>query len=171
MQKNIILKNVTGKTHQRGQTLIEIIIATGIIALVMTSIVAVITVSVKNTAEAKAKSVATKYAQEAMEFFRAQRTLLGWETFVAGLPANGAQKSYCMVTVPSLTTQYTSIVGRVCDASRNADYVDVKRTFLRQADLQMISSDQVNVTVHVDWQDGAFPRTEKIVQEFHRNVN
>jgi len=79
------LFNSPGSFSQRkrhfsaGTTLIEILVAAAILGLVMTSIVAVITLSVKNAAEAKERSLATKYSQEGMELFRRQKNVMGWE--------------------------------------------------------------------------------------------
>jgi len=65
--------------NQTGSSLIEVIVATGVIALVLTALVAGMTVSLQTSAEAKYRSQAIKRGQEAMEVFRRERTL--WRFF------------------------------------------------------------------------------------------
>ena len=54
--------------HNTGSTLIEVIIAVGVVALVMITVVSIITVSVRDTVLAKSKLLGTRYTQEGMEF-------------------------------------------------------------------------------------------------------
>ncbi|MFH2118127.1 MAG: hypothetical protein ABII10_00095, partial [Candidatus Paceibacterota bacterium] len=84
--------------NQTGSSLIEVIVATGVIALVLTTLVAGMTVSLQTSAEAKYRSQAIKRGQEAMEVFRRERTLLGWDSFVAQFTSGS---TYCLQTLPS----------------------------------------------------------------------
>jgi type II secretory pathway pseudopilin PulG len=155
------------KKKNQGSTLIEIIVATGIVALVMTSVVAVVTVSVRNSAQAKAKGIATKYSQEAMEFFRRQRTQLGWESFVKVFQDDGSTIDYCLTAIPADSVAFETLQGGDCAPTA---FVDSRNIFQRHAEVQVVSSDQVNVTVQVTWLDGEVNRESHITQEFRRSL-
>ncbi len=153
------------KKKQAGQTIIEIIVATGIVALVMTSIVALVSVSIKGASEAKSKAIATKYDQEVMEFFREQRSLLGWESFLAVFPQSGSKTTYCFATLPATTLAFTQMIASPCS---NA-YVDPMKIFTRQADVQVNTVNGqkvVDVTAYVTWMDGVHLRNFSIAQQF-----
>jgi type II secretory pathway pseudopilin PulG len=93
---------MTRKIHtpkNAGQTIVEIVIAIGVVGLVMTTVVGAITVSLRNTSRAKAKALATKYTQEGIEYFRTQRNLLGWESFLEVLQQRKGA-NFCMATLP-----------------------------------------------------------------------
>lgn len=163
---------ISPRQWQRGQTIIEVIIATGIVALVMTAIVSVITVSIVNTAQAKSRSLGTKYGQEAMEFFRRQRSELGWETFVSTIEADGSSVSYCLTTIPATTQAFQNLTHHPCVSTNTNDYVvDQGRAkiFQRQADMTVTTSGTsktVYITVNVTWQEGDQTRTSKVAQKF-----
>lgn len=58
---------------EKGQTLVEVVVALGVAVLVIIALVAATTTSVRNAQFAKNQSLATKYAQEGMEKVRALR--------------------------------------------------------------------------------------------------
>jgi|SRR5579859_1155137 len=164
MEQSQVTHNMR-KKRQSGQTIIEIIVATGIVALVMTSIVALVSVSIKDASESKSKAIATKYDQEAMEFFREQRSLLGWESFLAVFPQNGSKVTYCLATLPATTLAFTQMSAGAC----NNAYVDPMKIFTRQTDVQVNTVNGqkvVDVTVYVTWMDGLHLRNFSIAQQF-----
>ena len=65
----------------QGQTLVEVIIALAITILVISSLVVGVVVAIKNARFAKNQSLATKFAQEAMEGARLYRDQYGWDQF------------------------------------------------------------------------------------------
>lgn len=58
---------------EKGQSLFEVILATGISALIITGIVAMATNSIQNSAYARDKSLASNYVTETMEWLRKER--------------------------------------------------------------------------------------------------
>ncbi|MBL7158914.1 type II secretion system protein [Candidatus Microgenomates bacterium] len=65
----------------KGQTLVEMVVTLAVAVMVISSLVVGVTVSIKNTRFAKNQSLATKYAQEAMEQVRLDRDQDGWIAF------------------------------------------------------------------------------------------
>lgn len=65
-----------------GQTLVEIVVAIGVVVLLVTGLVAGATMTIKSAQYSRAKSSAVRYSQEALEKARALRDS-GWEGFMA----------------------------------------------------------------------------------------
>lgn len=145
---------------QRGSSLIEIVVATGVMALVLTAIVAGLTLSLKTNAESKYRSQATKRAQEAMEVFRRERTLLGWDVFEGEFISGG---TYCLKNLPAPKQAFTS-----GECGTDDSLVISGLDFYREATVVTNTIDpnnpQVSVTVSVQWSSG----NVTIVQDFRR---
>jgi type II secretory pathway pseudopilin PulG len=184
-----------------GQTIVEIVIAIGVVGLVMTTVVGVVSVSLRNTARAKAKTLATKYTQEGIEYFRAQRNLMGWETFFQTLQQRQGA-NFCMTTLPYTigsqvdvsekafennkykdkqkyeeTTQLThnggleDLPNRMCAPN---EYVDAANIYQRRGTVNTATSggqDVVTVSITVTWNDGDRTQTSKATVEFRKNQN
>lgn len=58
---------------EMGQSLFEVVVAIAISALVMVSVVALATLAVRNTTFSKNKTLASRYAEEALEWLRNER--------------------------------------------------------------------------------------------------
>ena len=145
---------------QQGSSLIEVVVATGVMALVLTAIVAGMTLSLKTSAESEYRSQAVKRGQEAMEVFRRERTLLGWDVFEAGFISGGA---YCLQTLPAPKEAF--VLGE-CSDDQNLVISGVD--FYREAwvDINDLDPDnpQLQVTVSVRWASGSV----ELVQVFRR---
>ena len=63
-----------------GQTLYEVIIAIGIVAIILVGAISLSTVGIRNSSFARNNSVATKYAQGGIEWLREQRDR-DWDEF------------------------------------------------------------------------------------------
>jgi len=64
-----------------GQSLVEMVIAIGVVLIIIVTLVAVTTISVRNASFSRNQSLATKYAQETIEKVRAYREQNSWEDF------------------------------------------------------------------------------------------
>jgi type II secretory pathway pseudopilin PulG len=158
---------------QKGQSLIEIIVAIGIVALVMTALVSAISLSVKNTAEAKAKAVATKYSQEGMEFLIEQRNALGWEAFLAALQTDAGATTtvtYCLPTpLPTTISGFVALGNGSCTSTQ---FADSRGIFQRKAVITLpAGGTQINITVSVTWSDGNLNRTSQVLEILRKNLN
>lgn len=84
------------KNSKLGQSMFELLVAVFIIALTLTAIVSLVTTSISNTTFSKDKTLAAKYTQEAVEWFREQRDS-NWGTFKARSSPSGS--NYCLNTL------------------------------------------------------------------------
>lgn len=138
---------------QRGQTLIELLIATLIVGLVVTSVAAGLTYAVKNTAEVRYRESATSLGQDVIEFFRRERASVGWNQFVASLPDD--QSTYCFQTVPTtLTDIFTSPFPGSCATNEIVTLPSgqMNADFLREVLVNDVAGGKrVEITVTVKW--------------------
>ncbi len=67
--------------QNKGQSLVEVVLALGVAVVVILALVRATVVSMRNANFAKNESLATKYAQEAIESVRLLRDKSDWETF------------------------------------------------------------------------------------------
>jgi Tfp pilus assembly protein PilV len=94
--------------NMKGQSLIEVLVALGIIAIVVTTIASIITSSLGNTNYSKDLNTATKYAQDGLEVTRSIRdgnyttfaTLSGTFCLDQNATTFGASQSNC--TTPNI---------------------------------------------------------------------
>lgn len=84
------------KTNRAGQSMFELLVAIFIIALTLTAVVGLVTTSISNTTFSKDKTLAAKYTQEAVEWFREQRDS-NWGTFKGKSSLSGS--NYCLNTL------------------------------------------------------------------------
>ena len=119
--------------RNRGQSLVEVLVAVGIISLVLVAIVAGVTLAIKNASFSKNQTSATRYAQEAMEWLRNQRDQ-DWNAFVG---RNG--RAYCLNNLSWSTGSCEYVLGGI---------------FKREAILSgLVTDPRIEVKVTVSWQD------------------
>ncbi|MBT4124430.1 MAG: hypothetical protein HN981_01470 [Candidatus Pacebacteria bacterium] len=149
---------------QKGSSLIEIIVAVGVMALVLTAIVASLTLSLKTNAESEYRSQAVKRAQIAMEAFRRERTLLGWEGFSDSLRDN---TTYCFQTIPAPKEAF---VAGACEATDTI--VISSQEFFREAEVvvdeTVPSEPQIRVKITVSWSTNDSVKDVELVQTFRK---
>lgn len=148
---------------QAGQSIVEVLVATAVVAVVMTAIAAAMTVSVKNTAQAKYRSLGTQLAQENLEVFRRERDRLGWETFYEVLDDDGSIGTYCFSQTLPTTAQ--NFVDLTATASCENGFALVGTTFTRSVQYQLDSTDQVTLRSTVTWLDADNVREVELVQQ------
>jgi|GEM_PF-1189894 len=150
----------------RGAALLEVIIAIGIVTLVMTTLVSLMTVSLKSASFSQAKTLGTKYSQEGMESVRQMRSVLGWDSFVATLQADGSSMTYCLSTVPQTAVQFTALTNSPCTTTQ---FVDAKSLFQRSAIISVTtigSRTSVSVTITTTWNDSGISKQSTLSQQF-----
>lgn len=147
-----------------GQSIIEVLIATGVVGAILTAVAATLTFSVKNSAENKYRSVATTKAQEAIEVFRRERAFLGWETFIDALGSGGV---YCLNVLPSNSTAFASLTSSECEAG----VAEAGTEFTREAVVTFPTASSVRIQAIVTWYDGAIERDVTVTQELYQSAN
>ncbi len=126
----------------KGQSLIEVLVALGIISLIVTGVATIITQSLSNTQFSKDQEAATKYAQEGLETVRSVRNS-NYATFatLSGRYCLGANSQSLGATQPSCT-------------------VPNVETFIREIRIEQTPGCNTNaakVTATVSWTDGKCP--------------
>ncbi len=135
---------VTNMTLHQGNSLIEVVVAAAIVALILVGLVNVTTTNLSNSQYSRNKTLATKYADEALEWIRIQRDALGWDAL--SYFASASPPDYCMNT---LVWTY----GGLCD---NTD-ARIDELFHRDVNLYLdpLETGKITVTVKVSWVQGA----------------
>lgn len=145
------------KKYQAGQTLIEVILVTVIVASVLTALAASVSMSSRNTSKNKELSMATSLVQETLEMFHKERYALGWATFQSAL----LDGTYCFNTLPSTSADFVASSLGECAA----EDVITDTNYQREATLTILA-DQVKVVSTVTWIDGDQERQVQAEQTF-----
>lgn len=134
------MKGLLPKKKDLGQTLFEVVVAVSVAVLVITGILTAIVLSSANAEFARRQAEATRYAQEAIEWLRAERDR-GWSSF-----ASRAQTpAWCLKTL-SWDTQVP------CRPNDSDDMI-ADTSYWREVRFERINDNQYGVTVTVSWQD------------------
>lgn len=128
---------------QHGQTLVEVVVSIFVISLILIALMSAVNFSLTNTQYAKNKAIATKYAQEAVEWLRSERDS-SWNTFYNRSSIAG--RTYCVKSVPSWP-----MTEGVCNSG---DYIN-NTYFLRQIVLTRSGADKVLINVNISWSQGS----------------
>lgn len=133
---------------QSGSTVIEVLIATTVVAFALTGLAVLMTSNVKNSAEADYREAAAGIAQDAMERIRQRKTTVAWATFL-GAPYTDTG---CSTTIKKYNTDFW------VDCSPSSG-----------------SGDSITITTEVCWPESIGPTctgstfSTKIIQRFYNN--
>lgn len=103
-----------------GQTLIELLMALGAGVLIVLAIVGGLIMAGKNSQFAKNQNLATRYAQEGVEFIRSQRDKLGWSVF----KTNYSGQPQCISSNGSFTALANGCSKIANIFTRSATFID-----------------------------------------------
>ena len=109
-----------GRKKLSGQSLLEVIVALAVTTLVLTSLVSATVVSVRNARFAKNQSLATKYAQEALERVRIYRDQSDWDNIFK--TESNCENPPNLSTLPLL---YNRVINCSLDAGERRMTVEV----------------------------------------------
>lgn len=138
---------------QKGQSLLETVIATGMVAMVLVSLINIMTVALANVQFSRNNGLAGKYAQETVEWLRSERDK-SWANFYAQAAASPGV-TYCLPTV-GVWPAAGSCTNSVID-----DQYDI---FSREMTLTRdpLLADRILVVVRVSWLQGSRPENVTI---------
>lgn len=127
---------------QDGQSLLEAVVGTALVTIVLTALVSALNYSLSNTQNSRTRALATKYAQEAVEWLREERDQ-NWFTFYSQRATDGS-RTYCIQNIgtwpgsgPCGSNSYipgtnlrreVTLDGNGTDPGQNQDRVDVTVT-------------------------------------------
>ncbi len=141
------------KTTLSGQTIIEILIASAIIAILLISLTTLSSYSVKSSNYAKQLNQATDYSHQLADWLRNQKQTLGWTSFLQLLQedTNNDYVTYCFNNLPDSLTSFRSLTNSVCP--QNSFILNTP--FQRQATFDLSQTNQGIITVDIttSWHD------------------
>lgn len=141
--------NSVQRRNEAGQTLIEILIAVAVVMLVLVAIVSRVVDAVANANFARNQVMATRFAQEGIEWTRSQRDRLGWAGFVTAL--DGDPVTYCVLDLAS-NPQLEAMTPGVCSGTISGTLFS-REVEIDFTDVPDPEGDFVRVEVRVVWQD------------------
>ena len=149
------MKFVLNKKIQRkaGNTIIEVLVATAVVGVILTALAVSMSSSIQNSAEAQYREIATRYAQDAMETIRKDKTILSWNSF----SDNSHNGTWCTPTASSFTglTTLTVTTSESAVATRCSGYRPSgnSNTYYRIVTMSNVGG-SVKVVVKVYWNMG-----------------
>lgn len=152
---------MSNTNRQVGSTLVEVLIAVSIIALVLTAVGSMISMSIRLADSNEKKQLALQKAQEAMEFFRKERLVNSWHGFTTPLVDNS---TYCVSSLPASMAGMTAKLGICADS----DLLEAARyRFRREATVEFSPGDNgVNLRIDMNWNDGNKAKSLSLEQGF-----
>jgi len=139
-----------------GQSLVEIIVAVGLIFTAVVALLGLATLSMKGSGFGLRKAQATKLANEEMEFLRAYRDDHGWGTLCSTVEGD-CEGSNCYATPGNIT------VGDVDDS--NSPFIRYFRARNVNCSGDPNQPDVLRLDVYVEWSAHGEDKTVKISSE------
>jgi type II secretory pathway pseudopilin PulG len=140
-------------THNSGQTLIEIIVAIGLVIMVLITLVSALTLGIRNNQFAKDQALAKNRVREATEWFRSLRQQMGWDSFYTMITNDGPSITYCLQYLPTTINDAESLGNQPCGF---LEILPGSTSFYRNAIITIPAgtTDEVDVQVEVSWTSG-----------------
>lgn len=132
-----------------GQSLFEVIVAVGMVAIILMGIVSLAASSVRNSSFSRNNTLATKYAQEEIEWLREQRDT-SWTDFLDSINTGSCSGSFSWGSGCQIDNLFVRNATFVCS------YFDVIIPATSPVACDSLSSPMANIvdiTVSVSWQD------------------
>lgn len=143
------------KKIKSGQSILEVVIATTMISIAIIAALGLTNQSQKSSNYAKLLDQATSYNNQAADYFRNQKHLLGWASFTEKITSDagtGNTTTYCLNTMPdSSTITFDSLTASSCDESdRIAATIFTREVNISTLDL---ASGNIEIVITTTWPD------------------
>lgn len=126
--------------YQRGQSLVEIVVILGVVAVLVTGLVGVSSSALRASESGKSRTRATKYAAQGLELTRRLRDS-GWTTFYTyGNTDPG--KRWCVDGTGVWTPEASG-----CD-------INIEQQYTRRVTIEWIDATKVEVNSMISWVEG-----------------
>lgn len=136
--------------HQKGQTLIEVLIAITLIVMVLITLVSALTLGIRNNKFARDATQAKDRSREAIEWIRNARAQMEWDAFYDMINDDGSPVTYCLQSLPGNTAATIALSDQACGAT---SYIPTT-LFIRSATFTIVSVTEITAVVTVTWTDG-----------------
>lgn len=127
------------KKYSSGQSILEVLFATTVVALVLVAVLSTIITSLRNARTSMEQAQATSYASEALEWLRHQRDGQGWIPFKEQAIAD----VYCLPALPADINSLNGAAGACVDNPIPNTY------FVRELTIAHLANDEIQTTVTV----------------------
>jgi len=152
MQKDIPTYNISNTIYHLGQSILEVILALAILAVIITGIVSLTSTSVNTSTYSKNVSQANRYADEVIEYIRKEKEFSGWSDFTSDIiTAYGG--IWCM-------SDLTLTINEACDPLDSNHFIS-GTIFQRTLTATSVNSNSINIDVQVSWTDDKGTHTTK----------
>lgn len=151
-----------------GQTVVEVLIATAVVAMVMTAVVAGLSLSVRNSAQSRYRAIASKMAQEGLEAYRLQRDRMGYRSFATGVATSGSGR-YCLNNLPTTEEDFSTLTAGACSTGTEVAGTLIKREAVVEVGAGTPPG-SIAVTIEVSWTDSSVTRISQVKQIF-KDIN
>lgn len=142
------------KQLDKGFTLLEILISGAVLALVMVGLATLMTYTMKSDSQARTRSYATELAQSRIDFFRQERSILGW----GGLSSVLETRTYCLNGVNSFSTSVSNNIFSSLPTGDNCPFAPVSGDIsmqIKQVASVEVDADEINVEIIISWLNDA----------------
>lgn len=129
-----------------GQTLIEVVVVAGMVMLVLVALVSGVVMSIANNRISKDRGLATRYAQEGIEWLRGWRDKIGWQPLRDEL-ADGV---YCVNALPETVEGLQSLNPGDCGTN-----VISGTELSRSLEINAAGMGRFDYTSTISWQAGS----------------
>ncbi len=148
----------------KGQSMVEMVVAIGMVALVLVAIVSGISLSVRNSRFSKNKALATRYAQEAVESFRSYRDEVGWDPFLDEVLSGGESSTYCLPTIPGSIVDIAGSLG-MCSGEKIVNTAG-DTEFVREV-VVTDNTGMVEIEAEISWTEGSKTHNSTLISRFN----
>jgi type II secretory pathway pseudopilin PulG len=140
--------------HLSGQSILEVVIATTLISMGVIAALSLTNQSQKTSNYAKTLDSANLYNNQAADYFRNQKTTLGYATLAEKFLAesSGGVATYCLPTLPSDTDNLLNLNPGACDELELIPSTQFHRSL--SVDTTSLNTGIIPLTITTSWQDG-----------------
>ncbi|MFH2019730.1 MAG: hypothetical protein ABII80_03905 [bacterium] len=133
-----------------GQTILEVLIATALIAISIIAALSLNNSSQKTSSYSRDLNSATTYNNQVIDWLRNLRTQMGWASLTSELVADGSNPlTYCLNSLPTTPAEFSSLSGGSCAVD---DFLP-GTIFTRQAEIDLDNlPNSIYVIVTTSWQ-------------------
>ena len=140
-------------TTKRGQSIVEVVIATALISVGIIAALSLANYAQKQSNTAKSVGEANRYNAQVADWLREQKNLLGWANIsnIALRDDTSNHAKYCLSDLPHPPFDFTSLTPGACAAD---DYIS-GTTFVRELDIDTSQENSGTLTFKITstWQE------------------
>lgn len=140
------------KTWKSGSTIIEVLVAATLIATAILAGLSLSSTTQKQTDSSRYTNQATIYNNQAIDWMRNMRNVMGWANFAneLSLDAGGSPVTYCLNTLPSTSSGFAALTSGSCGES---DVIGTTVGYQREAVITLSGSppSMASVLIHTYW--------------------